>query len=437
MKSVLIGAGKVFYSIIIFILSILAARFFSVHDYGLFREFYLYLLIGISVSGIPATNAVYYFRGVNIQRMMILFAMSMFTGLSILALIIIFTGKSFIWIIIASLPGSILYILLEAALLSEKFHYRAFSLTLLEAFSFLIPIPIMLNAGPDIDLYFRIFLMLSLTKAVLYMITIIRIVERDNTNGLRHIAVYTLPVYINSIVGMISGKIDKYIVSALFGPSVFAFYSSGAFEVPLVGRFINGVFTSKASDIRTHIRNGTFSAVKNNLSSLIDKLAGFTGLLSIVLIINARFVIETLFTVQYSDAFIYFTVYLFILPIRLMPMGFLMSLKGRTKELMYLGTGDALLTTILAIVLIYLWGPVGGAFAFISVTFIQVLFILYFIRGFFPVRLFLLHYFLSFFFMHIGLMLLNNHSLLIANSSVIVYIVCVMIIILLRKRLWK
>ncbi len=437
MHSILIGSGKTIYSLTIFLLTVFASRYFSINDYGLFREFYLYFIIGISVSGIPAVNAVYFFTKRNFKNLLVLFFMSLLTSLIVLLIIFLFAKKYFIFMVILSVPGSIFYLLFDALLISEKHYKKAFIITLIESFSYIIVVPLIVFLKWNFTNYINLFTIIALFKIVVYPILIFTSCSNRTEYSFREMFVYTFPVYINNLVGIVSGKIDKYIVSYLFGPITFAFYSSGAFEIPLIGRFITGVFHSKATSIRNGIENKSYNKIKNDLSKLLFIIFPIVGLIAILFAINARFVIGFLYSNIYQDAYLFFTVYLFIMPFRLIPIGFLLNLAGKTKELMYLGIGDAILTLITSIILIHLWGPVGGAFAFVSITLIQIIFIVVLIRKFFPWKVYFFQNALILIFLNIAIMMNNIFNFNPINNLLLLVFAFIELLIFRWSKKWK
>ncbi len=437
MHSILIGAGKVLYSIVIFLLTVFAAHYFSVSDYGLFREFYLYFIIGISVSGIPAVNALYYFTNHNRKIILFLFMLSSVLAFTVLAVIWGFSRNDMLPAVMLSIPASVVYLLLDAHLISKRAFVRAFSLTMIESLTFMIPIPLLIIFNMNIFQYILIFSVIALFKFAIYSVLVILSVRDSHDDLLIDVFKYIFPVYINNLVGVISGKIDKYIVSAMFGPVTFAFYSSGAFEIPLIGRFINGVFHSNAANVREGLINKDYMLIKGRLTALLVYIFPIIGTLTLLFAINAERIISLLYSPIYQDAFLFFTVYLMVLPFRLVPLGFFMNLSGKTKQLMILGICDAILTIILSLLLIKMMGPIGGAIAFITVTLIQILFITYFIRSFFPVRFYFFQNILILLFINIGILLNFNNGYHLYNNTIIIIFIALELLIIKWSRLWK
>lgn len=434
MHSILIGLGKVAYSLVIFALTVFAARFFPVAGYGLFREFYLYFIIGISVSGIPAVNAVYYFHKRNQQNMLILFLMSFAVALAVLLIIYIISSGDFTIAVIVALPGSIMYLLLDALLISGQKFIRAFIITIIESLTFLVPIPLLIFNDWGFYYYIVIFACIGIIKLFVYSVIIMIESRHEKGHSTLNMIKYLAPVYVNNLVGIVSGKIDKYIVSAMFGPVMFAFYSSGAFEIPLIGRFINGVFHSKASLIRQGLIEKEYALIRGSLLSLLLYIFPIIGSAALLFAINARYVITALYSPVYQDAYLFFLIYLLVLPFRLVPLGFFMNLSGKTRQLMYLGIADAALTVLLSVFLIHIIGPIGGAFAFIIATLFQIILITLYIRDFFPVRFYYMQNIIILVFVNIGIFINLSHSYSILTNLILLPYLLIEFILILWSR---
>ncbi len=434
MNSILIGSGRVIYSLSIFLLTIFASRHFSVIEYGLFREFLLYWVIGIYVSGVPSINAIYYFRNKNILFEFLLFIMSYISSLIILFIFFAFIRKTYFFYIFIITPVSILYLHLESFFIMRNRNSIAFFITIFESISILITMPIAYYFNMNIHEYWKLFVNFAIFKFFIYSILFYFNSSKEKVYNFKETFKYIYPVYISSYVGIISSKTDKYIVSILFGPQVFAHYSSGAFEIPLVGRFISGVFHSQSNTIKQAMSNKNYDYLKSYFRKLINRIYIPIGILTLLFFINAEHIISFIYSQIYEDSYIYFSIYMLILPLRIVPLGFLMNLYGKTKTLMILGIFDAIFMTIFGIIFIKIFGPLGGAFAFIIITFIQILFILYFIRDFFPGNFYLGEYFLIILFIIFNWFFFRN-NFIISNVSVLFYIICVYLIF--GEKLWQ
>lgn len=393
MKSIVAGLGRVVYSLIILLLSVIASRILTVEWYSFFKEFFMYFLIGITVSGIPATSPIFYFAKRDVSSYLKTLFISFISLLIVFLALFIFRKSNALFPAFILSISSTLFLSLEAILLSKQMIKRVFTLNILEAVSILIPILFVFQSRERPDIFFIAIVLISLFKIFLYFIFLSLSLREDREKyDFKKIFSYSFPLYLNGLFGAFSRQTDKYIVSLLCSAGAFAEYSTGAFEVPLVSRFFGGVFHERAESIRHLIMSGENESVKTMLSDIFRKSFLFLSLLTLALFINAEFIMNLLFTSEYSNAYRYFIVYLTVLPLRVFPFGFILSLKGETKRLFAVSLIDAGLTLALSFLFLRLFGTIGPAFAFVFSTMFSVVLLIGFMRDIFPVMTFVLRY---------------------------------------------
>lgn len=422
MRSYLIGSGRVFYSIVIFLLTVFASRYFNIEDYGTFREFYLFFVAIVAISGVPAINPVYYFRTKDRNTLLIIAVFSLIIAFMISVILHLILEIPYLYVLLLSAGASCVYLMSEAVLLVTNRHKAALFMTILESLTFILPVPLIIMLSLNLNQYMRIFAVIAVLKFIIYALFLLVYSEKSSISKMILFR-YSVPVYINSFVGMLSTRVDKYAVSGLFGPQVFAYYSSGAFEIPLINRFINGVFHSIAGELRLLIESGKKDEVKRQLRHKLSRLCLIIGAVAILLTVNAKPFITLVYSSKYSDAFLFFIIYLTVLPLRIVPVGFLLSLTGRTRALMYISIADALMTIGLSIMLILIMGPVGGAIAYVSITILQVFATVTVMRDIFPSWFFFTQYLLIIAFTNAAsLFILNGGNIILGNACIMLFV---------------
>ena len=393
MKSLAAGFGRVAYSLLILLLSVIASRVFSVEWYSFFREFFMYFMIGVAISGIPATNAIYYFTERDFSSFAKNLLLSFVFLLAAFFLLLIFKQSGVIAPAFVLSASSALFLSLEGVFMSKHMIKRVVLLNLFEALSILMPIFFVIQNKNRPDLFFTALLAFSLLKTCLYFLSIALVLKNDTEKyKLREIFAYSSPLFLNGLFGAFSKQTDKYMVSVTCSAHSFAEYSTGAFEVPLVSRFFGGVFHEKGECIRKMVVEGEHLKVRKLLSGLFRKSFIFLSLLTLALFINARWVMNVLFTSAYSDSYRYFIVYLTVLPLRVFPFGFILSLKGKTKHVFAVSLIDALLTLALSYAFLKMFGLAWVAFAFVISTSLSVFLLVFFMKEIFPYKDFLTRY---------------------------------------------
>ncbi|PIP13641.1 MAG: hypothetical protein COX48_03655 [bacterium (Candidatus Stahlbacteria) CG23_combo_of_CG06-09_8_20_14_all_34_7] len=393
MKSIVAGLGRVVYSLIILLLSVIASRIFSIEWYSFFKEFFMYFFIGITVSGIPATSPIFYFTNRNFISYIKTIIISLISLIIVFVMLFIFKrSDALIPAFILSI-SSVLFLSLESLLLSKHKMKNVFSLNILEAASILLPILFVFQVRNSPDVFFILLTSISIVKILIYFLLLSKVLEEDREKyDFKKIFSYSLPLHLNGLFGAFSKQTDKYVVSILCSTGSFAEYATGAFEVPLISRFFGGVFHEKGDSIRQMILSKKNENVRRILSDIFRKSFFLLSILTLLLFINAKLIMNLLFTSEYSNSYRYFLIYLTALPLRVFPFGFLLSLKGKTGIVFIVSLIDAALTLSLSLILLKIFGIVGPAFAFVISTMISVFLLVLFMRDIFPFKIFTLRY---------------------------------------------
>lgn len=393
MTSYTVGFGRVAYSIIILFLSVIASRFFSIEWYAFFREFYLYFVTGIIIASVPATNSVFYFRDRNYASLIKLAGIYFFALLAVFTVIYLIKPSDAIWIGFIASSSSLIFLLLESVVISNGKPKYSLILNLFESISFLLPLIPIVAWGGSAHLFFLIVILMSLIKIPFYTALLCFEAKSGKEDvSVKSLMSYSNPLFMNSVFGAISKQSDKFIVSIMFSSKVFSEYASGAFEIPLIARFFNGVFHQNGDNIRKLIQDEQYSKLTDLLKDILGKSLLPLVLFSLCAFLNGKFLMRAVFTSSYENGYIYFITYISVLPLRVIPFGFLLSLYGKTKELFLLSVFDAAMTALLALLLIRYFGPLGGSVSFVLATIVQCIISMVIMKKFFPYKIFAARY---------------------------------------------
>lgn len=430
MKYFLTGAGRVIYSAVIFLLSTAASRYFSVDGYSDFKEFYMYLLIGISVSAFAAVNTLFYFRKRSFKTAFTIGAISLILTTALYGAMYFFRRTNSITVNILIFPSVLAYMMLEASLISEGRQKHAFMLNIAEALSFALPLAAVIILKQGMAEYLKYIALLFALKLPVYAVSLYYVCGRSGKDyPAGEVAAYSAPLFLNGFFGAVSKQSDKYLVSMLFSGRIFAEYSSGAFEIPLVSRFVNGYFHSCADDVRKLMEENDKEGLRRFFAKSTDILFLALGFISALFIANSRQLMEILYTSRYADAYLYFSIYMTVFPLRLIPFGFIMSMYGKTKELFLLSVADAISTVLLTLFLIRFFGPAGGAAAYAAATILQIGLMLFILRPVFPSGRFISRYALMFLFFAAEMIIRENTGFLTGNILPLLFAACSLFLI--------
>ena len=180
MRSYLIGSGRVFYSIVIFLLTVFASRYFNIEDYGTFREFYLFFVAIVAISGVPAINPVYYFRTKDRNTLLVIAVFSLMIACMISVILHLILEIPYLYVLLLSAGASCVYLMSEAVLLVTNRHKPALFMTVLESLTFMIPVPLIIMLSLNLNQYMRIFAVIAVLKFIIYALFLLVYSEKSS-----------------------------------------------------------------------------------------------------------------------------------------------------------------------------------------------------------------------------------------------------------------
>lgn len=162
---------------------------------------------------------------------------------------------------------------------------------------------------------------------------------------------FALPLGVSNLITLVL-KLDRFIVSALFGLRPFTFYSVGCFELPVVENTVITMADLMSFDMVEARKDGDFGRIKGLWLATLRKIALFHIPLSVFMVFFAHEVITFIYSDAYSESAGYFQVFSLV---------FLLS--AFTPEVVFrVFAENALLLKIRAVSAVYTVGLViGGA----------------------------------------------------------------------------
>ncbi len=202
---------------------------------------------------------------------------------------------------------------------------------------------------------------------------------------------YAVPLGLVNILGLLATQIDKVVVSSYFTPDVFAVFSIGATEIPLISVLIVSVNNILLPSLTRMDPEKDRKQIEQIYSGATRKNALIIFPIVIFFFIFARDFLVMLYSSKYAGAEPYFRIYLLILFLRIATMGVLLKSYGLTKFMLLSSCIVLVLNVILNIVLINIIGITGPAWATVIITYMLFsiyLWIIYRKLGFSVARLF-------------------------------------------------
>lgn len=186
----------------------------------------------------------------------------------------------------------------------------------------------------------------------------------------KKILTVSVPLCVSVIAGVMSGNLDKWMVSTLLSPEQFAIFQVGAYELPFIGMITGAISTVMLVDINNAAKRNNISEVISIFNNIAKKTSMLLMPIMIFFIFAGEDFIIFLFTDRYSESVPIFLVYLLYIPIRCVIYGPVFIALGKAKIIMYREIMTLILNAIVSYVAIYYMGAIGAALATVIVTYL-------------------------------------------------------------------
>lgn len=384
-NSVMLFISKTVYQLVSMVSMMLLSRSMQIGDYGEYKQFFLGLSVADTVLNLGLPSAVIYYvsskdREKNIPN--ILFIMLMLSGLVILL------GKPYSIIFDYSFKTSffsanwMLFSLFSSMLIfnacTENFLIAVDKVGKLLFYS-VIPNALFLGCivwSCFYDSSSMTVIYINLVRTVLMFVMSVFFymqekpqMKKVDVKTIRAVLFFGLPIGLSAIVGIINSNIDKFVIGFFYDNQVFAVFTNGAYEIPiigLIGASIFGVAIPRIkqlySDNKLKDLNDLWLRIGRMMCTLIIPIG--TGL-----ILFSDVVVNILYSAKYSEATLIFAVYQTVFFVRVYSYGSIFVAAGKSKLYMINTIISFVFNFILDIVLVKFMGPVGAAIATVITTY--------------------------------------------------------------------
>lgn len=172
---------------------------------------------------------------------------------------------------------------------------------------------------------------------------------------------FAVPLGLTDIVSMLSGRIDRYLISISFPLARFAEYQAGAFQIPILTTIAYTVGTVYTPVLAELFRDGKNAEAIATWREPIHKVALIVVPVSAVFVVAAEEFVELLFTSAYLPAAPIFRCYAFLTMGRVATFGSVLVAAGKPQLILRAAVGSLLVTGILCGVGLKVLGFVGPA----------------------------------------------------------------------------
>ncbi len=180
---------------------------------------------------------------------------------------------------------------------------------------------------------------------------------------------YAIPVGFANIIGLLSTQIDKVVISNYFTPDIFAVFSVGATEIPLISVLIVTVNNILLPALTRMDPEKDRDKIEEIYSGAARKNALIIFPIVIFFFIFARDFLVMLYSEKYASALPFFRIYLLILFLRVTTLSVLLKSYGLTRVLLWFSILTLALNILLNIVFINLFGITGPAWATVLIVY--------------------------------------------------------------------
>lgn len=178
---------------------------------------------------------------------------------------------------------------------------------------------------------------------------------------------FVMPLVLSALVGLISTKIDKAMISGMMPASQFAIYTIGQFGML---HALTILFTSIGDICLQRFSEFAARGETHRMQLLWHKMVGTNTLITLPILcfayVFAEEMITLLFTAQYLDSLPVWRINLLFLPMQMTGYGYIPTAAGRTRQIFWTYVVRCIVVIPLTYGLIRTFGLAGGALSFVG-----------------------------------------------------------------------
>ncbi len=185
-------------------------------------------------------------------------------------------------------------------------------------------------------------------------------------------ASYAVPVALANAVDIINAWLDKFVVSIWLGKEALGVFYVGAIEIPLVAVLLSSVFSVVSPVLNSMHHRKDFAGFADLVRKTFLFTAKWIWPFWIYLFVFADRLIPAVFGAGYAAAVVPFRIYLLIMPLRISLYGAIVLALGKPRTVLWTACGALLLNLTLNIILVRWLGLAGPAAATVISSYIHV-----------------------------------------------------------------
>lgn len=193
---------------------------------------------------------------------------------------------------------------------------------------------------------------------------------RPTWRGMGAQVAFAVPLGLASLVTVWSSTLDQTIVSLRCPPEVFAVYSVGAIEIPLIGIISGSIASVVIIDYARFYRESRVDEIVRLIHRAMTKSALLLLPIMVFLLCVAPDLMCFLFGAKYRDSSAPFRVFLLLLPMRTITFGTVLQATGKSRDVLISTVLTLAANAVLGWLAIDWIGPVGTAMASVVATYL-------------------------------------------------------------------
>jgi O-antigen/teichoic acid export membrane protein len=185
-------------------------------------------------------------------------------------------------------------------------------------------------------------------------------------HGLRRQLGFSMPLGVSGLLGSVGSRLDQVVVSLRSSPEVFASYSIGAMEIPLIG-VITGTITSVVMvDYAQLYRDSRYEDIVDLIHRVMIRSSLLLMPAMIFLLCVAPDLVSAVFGARYGTSAAVFRVYLLLLPMRTLSYGAILQATGQNRHIFYQTIVALAVNACVGWFAVGYFGPIGAAMVFVA-----------------------------------------------------------------------
>lgn len=187
-------------------------------------------------------------------------------------------------------------------------------------------------------------------------------------DGIKKQLYFSVPLGLSTIIGTTSVTLDQVLVSLRCTPDVFAVYTLGAMEIPLIGIITGSITSVVLVDYARFYKEGNTSAIVELIHKAMTKSAILLLPVMTFLFCIAPELMRILYGKSYEWSAIPFRIYLLQLPIRTITFGAILQATGNSRNILIMSMLALAANFVMGWYLIGVIGAAGAAMGSVFAT---------------------------------------------------------------------